>query len=226
MKLVVLQPSYLPWLGALDQYAWSDTFVLYDDVQFEKNSVRNRNRILTSQGAQWLTVPVKARNFPDINTVEIDRTTNWTKKHLESIRQAYGKSPYFDWLFPELQSYLGRDFHLLVDLNVEGLKLLGGLLKIPWKGVLSSSLGVPGRSTERLIALCRHLKATDYLTGDAAKSYLNEAEFESIGVKVHWHGYHHPTYPQGKNAFVSHMSVIDLMFWMGPESLNTLAMTR
>jgi hypothetical protein len=226
MKLVVLQPSYLPWLGAMDQYAWSDTFVIYDDVQFEKNGYRNRNRILTSQGPQWLTVPVKVRNFPDINAVEIDRTTNWPKKHLESIRQAYAKTPYFDWLFPALRDYISRDFQMLVDLNVEGLRLIGDMLGLPWRGVLSSTLDIPGRRTERLIAICKRFNATDYLTGDSASSYLIVPEFDQIGVRVHWHGYKHPTYAQGKNEFVSNMSVIDLMFWMGPASLETLVMPR
>jgi hypothetical protein len=222
VKLVVLQPSYLPWLGAIDQYAWSDTFVIYDDVQFEKNGYRNRNRILTNQGPQWLTVPVKVRDFPAINTVEIDRSSRWTKKHLESIRQAYARTPYFDWLYPRLQNYIGQEFGMLVDLTVEGLKLIGELLGIPWKGVLASSLDIPGKRTERLIGLCQHFGATDYLTGDSAKSYLIEPEFDKIGCRVHWHGYQHPTYPQGKEPFVSNLSVIDLMFWNGPDSLGYL----
>ena len=228
MNLVVLQPSYLPWLGHLDQYCWSDKFVIYDDVQYDKHGWRNRNRILTANGIQWLTVPVKVKGqeMPFVKDVHIDNSSNWRKKQLESIRQAYGKAPFFDLVFPELEAYLGKDWDLLLDLDVDGLKMLARLLGQPWKGVLSSELGVPGRKTERLVGICRALKATDYLTGDAAREYLDESQFASVGVKVHWHNYPHPEYRQRGKEFVAYLSVIDLLFWQGPESAATLWRSR
>ena len=224
MNLVVLQPSYLPWLGHLDQYCWSDRFVIYDDVQFDKHGWRNRNRILTANGVQWLTVPVKIKgqDMPLIKDVEIDNVKNWRKKQLEGLRQAYAKAPFFDFLFPELDQYLSKEWKFLLDLDVEGLQRLTRLLGQPWKGVLSSELGIPGRKTERLVGICRALNATDYLTGDAAREYLEESQFESVGVRVHWHGYVHPQYTHRSKDFVPFLSVIDLMFWHGPESASIL----
>ncbi|CAN0163922.1 unnamed protein product, partial [Phaeothamnion confervicola] len=224
MKIVVLQPSYLPWLGHLDQYCWSDRFVLYDDVQYDKHGWRNRNRILTANGIQWITVPVKVKGqeLPLIKDVEIDEVTGWRKKQLESIRQAYSKAPYFDFLFPELEKTLETPHKFLIDLDIDGLQRLTRLLGQPWKGVLSSELGIPGRKTERLVGICRALNATDYLTGDAAREYLDESQFESVGVRVHWHGYAHPVYRHRGKEFVPYLSVIDLMFWHGPESASIL----
>ena len=228
MKIVVLQPSYLPWLGHLDQYCWSDRFVIYDDVQYDKHGWRNRNRILTANGVQWVTVPVKVKGqeMPLVKDVRIDNTASWRKKQLESIRQAYSKAPFFDFLYPDLQNYLEREWDFLVDLDVEGLQMLARLLGQPWKGVLSSELAIPGRKTERLVGICQALKATDYLTGDAAREYLEEAQFESAGVRVHWHSYPHPEYRQRNKEFVPYLSVIDLMFWHGPESASILGRSR
>ena len=224
-RLVVLQPSYLPWLGYLDQYHWADHFVLYDDVQYDKHGWRNRNRIKTVNGLQWLTVPVLTKNLdkPSINEVQINNQQKWTKKHLQSIKQAYSKCEHFDWLYPSLEEVLSRPFSHLCPLNVELLRALTELLGMPWKVRLSSELGVPGRRTERLVGICQQLGATDYLTGDAARDYLEEDRFEEIGVRVHWHSYQHPTYRQRFDGFEPYLSVIDLMFNHGPESLEMLA---
>jgi len=225
MKVVVLQPSFLPWLGHLDQYAWCDHFVVYDDVQYDKHGWRNRNRILTSQGISWISVPVKVKGTPPINEVEVDYAQPWRRKHLETLRQAYSKARFFDWLYPGLQAYYANDWPKLVDWDVHGLKWLSSQLGLPWKGILSSELGLLGRKTERLVGICRRLQASQYLTGDAAREYPEEEQFKAIGVQVLWHGYKHPTYRQRGQSFTPYLSVIDLMFWCGPDSLQILWQT-
>lgn len=224
-KLVVLQPSYLPWLGYFDQYHWSDVFVLYDDVQYDKHGWRNRNRIRTASGLQWLTVPVltRGKDRPDNLDVSIDDSKPWRKKHCRSLQQAYSKAPYFDMVYPALEAVLTKDQTLLIDLNIELLGALTELLEMPWKVVRSSELGIPGRKTGRLIGICQKFGATDYLTGDAARDYLDESAFEVAGVKVHWHGYQHPEYRQRFDGFEPYASVVDLLFNHGPESKAILA---
>jgi hypothetical protein len=228
MNVVVLQPSYLPWLGYLDQYAWCDRFVVYDDVQFDKGGWRNRNRVLTAQGPVWLTVPVLlgGSGFPLIREVRVDRRQPWRRKHLETIRQAYSRAPFFDWLYPDLTAYYAQDWPLLLDWDVSGLRLLTSKLGLAWKGVLASELPAAGRRTERLVAICSVLGATEYLTGDAARAYLDEAAFAARGVTVRWHGYQHPVYPQRAEPFTPYLSVVDLLFWKGPNSLETLWQTK
>ena len=90
----------------------------------------------------------------------------------------------------------------------------------------SSQLDVPGRKTERLVALCEKFNATDYLTGDAARDYLDERQFEDAGVRVHWHNYEHPVYDQGTEEFVPYLSVVDLLFREGPRSVDILSLSR
>src|SRR5579859_970571 len=94
----ILQPGYLPWLGFFEQVYRSQLFVIYDDVQYDKHSWRNRNRIKTAQGPQWLTVPVliSGKNRPLVKNVEIDNSSNWRVKHRTSIRQNYSKAAYFE----------------------------------------------------------------------------------------------------------------------------------
>jgi hypothetical protein len=97
MVIGILQPGYLPWLGFFEQMYRSDVFVIYDDVQYDKEGWRNRNRIKTSKGIQWLTVPVviKFEEHPLINEIKINNTVNWRKKHLSSINQNYSKASFF-----------------------------------------------------------------------------------------------------------------------------------
>lgn len=224
MRLVVLQPSFLPWLGHLDQYDWADVYVLYDDTQFDKHGWRNRNRILSANGATWLTVPVltKGQDKPLNSEVEIDNRTPWAKKMLSTIRQSYSKAPYFKEYFPGLEAVLSQPYAKLLDLNVDTFRWLTESLGMPWKLVRSSELGIPGRKTERLVALCQKFKATEYLTGDAARDYLEEERFQEIGVTVKWHNYPHPVYEQGRGEFVPYLSVADLLFRHGPRSREIL----
>lgn len=223
-RLVVLQPSFLPWLGHLDQYDWADVYVLYDDTQFDKHGWRNRNRILSANGVTWITVPVltKGLDKPLNNEVDIDNRTPWAKKMLATIQQSYSKAPYFGDYFPGLEALLAQPYQKLLDLNVDTFRWLTQSLGMPWKVQRSSELGVPGRKTERLVALCQKFKATEYLTGDAARDYLEEERFQEIGVTVKWHNYQHPVYEQGRGEFVPYLSVVDLLFRHGPRSREIL----
>ena len=124
--LVILQPGYLPWLGFFDQMRRSDVFVYYDDVQYDKHGWRNRNRIKTPSGPQWLTVPVRHSGLgsPRIVDVEIDSRTPWVRKHLASIRQAYAAAPFLRQYMPELEELLQRRWERLVDLDLAVAELM------------------------------------------------------------------------------------------------------
>ncbi len=224
--LAVLQPGYLPWLGYFDQMNRSDIFVHYDDVQYDKHGWRNRNRVKSTQGEpHWLSVPVlhSGKDWPRVMDVEIDQRSNWAKKHLGTLRQFYGKAPYFKQYFGELEGVLSQPFTRLVDLNLALTSRLSSLLGLSRRTERASELGIPGEKSERLIALCQHYQATHYLTGDAARDYLDVEAFARVGVKVVWQEYRHPEYPQGAPPFVPYLSIVDLLLNCGPESLRILA---
>ena len=225
MKLVVLQPSYLPWLGYFDQMHQADTFVFYDDVQYDRDGWRNRNRIRTHDGWQWLTVPVqlKGKFGARIGEVEIDPRRPWSKKHIASLSQSYARAPYVKAHLPALQAILSEPWSKIADLSIRLAEHICRELGIETETLRSSELAVTGSRNERLVTMCQRLGATHYLSGSAARSYLDVAMFEQAGVQVEFHDYEHPTYPQVHGEFIPFLSVVDLMFNCGPDSLKILS---
>jgi hypothetical protein len=225
MRVVILQPSYLPWLGYFDQMMKSDVFVVYDDVQYDKHGWRNRNRIKTPQGPQWLTVPVLTRGqgWPTNREIRIQPGDPWRRKHLQALRTHYAKAPHFEPVFSGIAALLQREWEFLWELNVEGVRAICALLGLRREIRLSSTLGIEGGQTDRLVRICRALGADVYLSGNAAKSYLDEAAFPAAGIRLEYHDYAHPTYAQLHGDFVSHLSIIDLLMNHGPRSLEILA---
>jgi len=222
--LVVLQPGYLPWLGFFDQMRRSDIFVYYDDVQFDWHGWRNRNRIRTPTGPMWLTVPVRHTGLGHTRIIDalIDPTTNWARRHLKSIRQYYAKAPFLDRYVPELEDVLDRHWTHIAALDIEVAGLMARWLSLKPCIVRSSELGIPGAKSERLLNLCRHFGATRYLSGDAAREYLDVDAFARAGVAVEWHDYLHPVYPQLHEPFVPYLSALDLLLNCGDQSASIL----
>ena len=222
--LVVLQPGYLPWLGFFDQLRRADVFIYYDDVQYDKHGWRNRNRIKTQTGPQWLTVPVlhHGRALPRILDVEIDRRQQWARKHVASLRQAYARAAYAAQYLPELEEMLGRPWERLVDLDIALVEMMSRWLGLSRRIERSSELNVPGQQSERLLRLCQHVGAARYLSGSAARVYLDAGLFERNGISVEWQDFAHPIYRQLHGDFVPYLSTIDLLLNCGDESLAVL----
>jgi hypothetical protein len=225
MTLAVLQPGYLPWLGFFDQMRRSDVFVYYDDVQFDKHGWRNRNRIKTDKGPLWLTVPVRhaGMDWPRIDETLIDRTTPWARKHVRSIRQYYAKAPFLERYLPELEELLERGWTHIAELDIAVAGLMARWLSLAPVIHRASALGVEGDKSVRLLNLCRHFGAARYLTGDAARDYLEVDLFVRHGVTVEWQNYRHPVYAQQHGAFLPYLSALDLVLNCGDESASILA---
>jgi hypothetical protein len=223
--LVVLQPGYLPWLGYFDLLNKADVFVHYDDVQFDKHGWRNRNQVKGPKGAVWLTVPVRhsGRAGQSILDVEIDDRQNWRRKHLFTVGQYYARAPYIDSVLPKLRNILDLPWPRLVDLDLAITNWLACELGIAKPQYRASELGVGGDRNGRLLSLCQHFGATRYLSGNAARDYLDVLRFSAAGIEVIWHDYVHPTYVQQHGAFVPHLSVLDLILNVGPDSLAVLS---
>ena len=225
MTVVILQPGYLPWLGFFDQMRRADVFVYYDDVQYDTHGWRNRNRIKTQQGPLWLTVPVRHSGLskPRVQDVTIDSRTNWAKKHVASIRQAYAPAPFLKQYMPALEEVLMRPWERLVDLNIAVAALLAEWLGIRRRIERASELGIEGGQSDRLVEICRHFGASTYLSGNAAKEYLDVDVFRRHGIQVEWQDYTHPVYPQLHGDFVPFMSAIDLILNCGSRAIVSAA---
>jgi hypothetical protein len=223
--LVVLQPGYLPWLGFFDQLRRSDIFVFYDDVQFDKNGWRNRNRIKSPAGPHWLTVPVRINSLSQrIFETEIDNRPPWARKHLGTIKQFYAQAPHLKRYLPELEELLtGHRWERLVDLDIAAIELFCSWLGMKTQFARSSELGISGERSERLVNICRHFGARCYLSGNAAQSYLDAELFALHGIEVEWQNYKHPVYPQQHGEFAPYLSALDLLLNCGDNSASIIA---
>jgi len=224
MRVTILQPSYLPWLGFFEQMSRSDKFVLLDDVQYTRRDWRNRNRIRVRENWIWLTVPVqqKSRFSQSLLETRIDNSVSWRRKHLETLRQHYCKAPFFEKYFPRCQQVYEKDWTFLFDLCLETINLIKEEMGIETPLLRSSEMKPGGEKTERLVSICRELGATHYLSGESGSNYIAEEDFSSQGIALEYQNYEHPVYPQRHTGFVPHLSAIDLLFNCGEQSLGIL----
>lgn len=222
MIVSVHQPQYLPWLGYFDKIIKSDIFVILDDVQYKKNEWQNRNRIKTATGWQWLTVPVTYK-FPEkINQVKINSQTSWRKDHLRSLEVNYRPAKFFNQYYSFFQETLKQEWEYLSELNIFFIEKILFFLGIKKKILKSSELAMSGEKTDRLVNICKILGGETYLSGIGAKDYLEIDKFEKEKIKVVFQEFVSPVYPQLYNNFVSNLSVVDLLFNCGEESLDIL----
>lgn len=213
MRVAVLQPGYLPWLGFFDQELTVDKFILYDDVQYDRRGWRNRNRLKTPDGQVWLTVPVhqKGKFHQLINEVRIDNERPWKKKHLGTVEAFYKKAPYFDVLYPQFEKILSEEWTYLWKLDTTLIEWLNRIIGIDTPIMQASTLNAEGEKSDRLLDICKKLGATEYYSGAAARHYLDLDMFRDAGVSVYFQEYVHPVYPQLHGEFLSHLSVMDLL---------------
>lgn len=224
MIVSIMQPGYLPWLGFFELMRRVDLFVIYNDVDYDRESWRNRNRIRTQPGSCWLTVPVqsKGKHGQKIMGVQIDNRHNWRKKHLKSLHHYYHNASYFKMLMPFFEKVYAREWNLLQELDMSIILFFKEYFGIPTKLVYASDLHGQGQKTERLVSLCRELQATTYISANGARDYLQVEQFDKAHIKVEFQNYKHPTYPQQYDGFVSHLSVVDLVFNCGKRSFDIL----
>ncbi len=225
MIVAIHQPHYLPWLRYMHKLASCDVFVILDDVQFTKNGWQNRNKIKGSQGPVLLTVPVSDASFKPIGAVKIDDQTHWREKHWKSLQTSYGRTPFFARYKEDFEHAFAKPWDLLAPLNSHLLDVVCRGFGVPAKTVQSSTLGVEGKGTERIVEICRRLNATQYLTGAfAAAGHLDAHLFADAGITVVTQAWECPRYRQPFPAlgFVPDLSCVDLLFNEGPDSLRVL----
>ncbi|MCX7910642.1 MAG: WbqC family protein [Endomicrobia bacterium] len=217
MIVAIHQPHYLPWPGYFNKIIKSDIFVFLDDVQYKKNEWQNRNKIKTATGEMWLTVPVHYKFGQKINEVEIDNKIFWNKDHIKTIKINYQKANFFKDFFPYIENLLSQKYYRLVDINVASVNLILEYLGINKKIITSSSLGVKGEKTLKLVEICKKLSASVYLSGIGAKNYIIVEEFKKNNIEVVFQNYTTPVYPQLFGEFIPNLSIIDMIFNIGKE---------
>ena len=228
MILTAHQPVYLPWLGLFHKIALADLFCYFDIVQYQRKDYNNRNKIKTSNGELWLSVPVKSKNHLNKNVSEIlIIQDNWVKKHIRSIELNYKKTLFFDKYFPELRDILINESKgSLSQLNLNLLMYFMKCLNINTPIVKASDYNFNGKGSELVLDMCIKLKTDKYIFGEQGKDYANIEAFNKAGIEVYFQRYNHPIYKQIGRKFMPYMSIIDLLFNEGEDSYNILMLNN
>jgi len=225
MTVTIHQPAYLPWIGYFHKIYLSDVFVYFDTTQFEKNSFINRNKIKTAQGSSWLTVPVKLKDHfeKEIREIELG-DQKWKKTHWKTIEFNYKKAKYWGLYSKELEELYNRDYNNISDVCYEQLLLIIKWLEIDVKIIKSSDLKeYNSRKHDLILEICKDLNTDLYISGKLGKDYIIEKDYEEAGIELYYQDYIHPKYNQlWGEGFVSYMSIIDLLFNEGPESMKVV----
>jgi hypothetical protein len=227
-SVAILQSNYVPWKGYFDVIASVDQFVLYDVVQYTKNDWRNRNRIKTASGTTWLTIPVRHSGRFGQRVEEVEVADNrWRARHWRTVEQAYRRAPFFALYRERLESlYLGSSERLLSVVNRQFIDSICECLEIETPIVPTPKIELPDGRVERLVAICEHLGASRYVSGPAAKAYIDHRIFERAGIEVEYFDYSgYREYPQLHPPFEHNVSALDLLFNTGRDAKRWLART-
>jgi len=225
MRVAIMQPTYLPWVGYFGLMKSVDLFILLDSVQFARRSWQQRNQIKTANKPLWLTVPVisKGRRDQLIAEVEIDRSRDFPLSHQKALELNYGKSEHFDSYASQLFTLMGTDNKYLADLNIEVIFWIRNVLGITTPITRSSKLDVVGAKAELLASICDQVGATEYISPPGSKDYLAESDaFARRGIPLRYFKFTHPEYPKRFGEFLPYMSVVDLLFNCGSQSLSLI----
>ncbi|PZR40459.1 MAG: hypothetical protein DI538_04090 [Azospira oryzae] len=218
-RIAILQSNYIPWKGYFDIIGSVDEFIFYDEVQYTKNDWRNRNKIKTLAGLQWITIPVY-HNLNQKLSQTIPSDSKWSHKHWNTLKTNYSKAPNFKRYSPFFEEfYQSHSGASLSEINQLLIRSICGFLNITTRITNSSDYELKGDPTEKLINLCKQTGATHYLSGPAAKTYLRESLFMAEQITIEWMNYDgYPEYPQLYPPFEHGVSIVDLLFNVGPDS--------
>jgi hypothetical protein len=220
-RVAISQSNYLPWKGYFDLIHDADLFIFHDDLQYTKNDWRNRNRIKTNRGLTWLTIPVGTNEHRLINEVALPADPGWRSKHWRLLQENYCHAPHFARytdFFREV--YEQRSWTRLTELNQFLIKTIAWeFLGTTTEFIDSSRFGLTSRKQDRVIDLLKATGATTYISGPAAKAYLDPAHFAAAGIELVWKDYSgYPDYPQPHPPFEHAVAIVDLLFCAGPEA--------
>lgn len=215
MRVAILQSNYIPWKGYFDIINDVDIFVFYDCVKYTKNDWRNRNKIYSKNGIQWLSIPIPS-NSTNLMIDEVKITDDrWQEKHYKSLELAYKNAPYYRQLEQIMNLYLvQRKWDYLSELNQYVIQLISKNIISSTKFYNAREFDIRGDKVEKLISILTSLNATKYISGPAAKAYLQNREhlFNEAGIEICYKSYPiYPPYKQLRQPFENNVSIVDMI---------------
>ena len=214
MKLAAMQPHFLPWCGYISLLDFVDEFVILDDIQFNKRSWQQRNKINLFNESFLLTVPVfsKKKFNQLIKDVQIDNLSNFKKKHKKILIDAYSSRPFFDEYFLEISKIYDKDHELLIDLNLDILNFFIEVLNINTKLVLKSKLKINSKKENMIKDICEQTGCSEYISPIGSEVYLNSLKNKNLKFKICFYEFKSTPYFVKDSGFIPQLSCIDLVF--------------
>ncbi len=221
-KIAILQSNYIPWKGYFDLINMVDEFILYDEVQYTKNDWRNRNKIQTKQGVQWLTIPVRQKELSQLIKDTKITDKKWAKKHWTTIKQNYSKAKYFKEYKDTFEDlYLNNEEEYLSQINYRFIVAICNILGITTKIRWSNEFDLKDGQTKKLLGICKDCNADVYISGPAAKDYFDEELAKKENIQVEWMDYSgYPEYTQLHQPFDHGVTILDLIFNEGNDAIK------
>ena len=224
-RVAIMQPTYLPWSGFFGLIESVDIFVILDNVQFAKRSWQQRNQIKTPNGSIWLTIPINSKGKQNqlIRNTIINLDRDFSTDHKKSIEVNYKKAKYFNKEYSQIFQLINSKDKFLAELNLNLIKYFCERFSIRTKIIKASEIKCFGTKANLLCSICKELEADIYLSPPGSKDYLQETNvFNEANILVNYFQFSHPQYTQLWGEFIPYMSIIDMLFNCGDESIDMI----
>lgn len=225
MRVSIHQPNYIPWMGFFKKISMCDIFVFFDNVQMPMNkSFVSRNKILANKVPLWLTVPIKRKGKQQIREVEI-ADQMWIKKHLKTIEVSYNFSDYYEQIITNFITILNKKHKYISDLNIEIITTIWKILDDkPKKFIRASEMNLQTYGSESILEILEKLNTKVYITGsgEGTKRYLDVNAYKEKNIMVKFCPDDFPKYKQKDRTYIPNLSILDVLFNIGPQNTRKL----
>lgn len=223
MKLAIMQPYFLPYIGYWQLLAAVDVFVIYDNIKYTKKGWINRNRFLQNGRDELFSIPLKAGS-DSLDICEREIAPDFRReKLLSQLVNAYRKAPHFADTLPLIEACVQCPEKNLFSYILNSINLMAGHLGITTRIVASSTLGLDHKSfkaQDKVLAICGYLSATHYLNAVGGTVLYQQEAFREAGIKLHFLKSDDIHYAQFQGEFVPWLSIVDILMFNEMESVR------
>ena len=224
MRLGIMQPYFMPYIGYWQLLAMVDAFVLYDNIQYTKKGWVNRNRFLQNGKDALFTIPLK-KDSDLLDVVKRSVADDFDRdKLLNQLDASYRKAPFFNTTFPLIASIIRAEHRNLFDYIHQSIRVTADFLSIKTPIVISSSIAIDHslRGENKVIAICKAMGAGTYINAIGGQELYSKDAFATYGVTLEFVKTRPIWYQQGAGAFVANLSIIDVMMFNSKEAIRAM----
>ena len=224
MRLGIMQPYFMPYIGYWQLLAAVDAFVVYDNIQFTKKGWINRNRFLQNGKDSLFTIPVK-KDSEYLDIVKRSVADDFDRdKLINQLEASYRKAPFFKTVFPIVISIVRAEQRNLFDYIFHSIRVTADLCDIKTPVVISSTIACDHslRGENKVIAICKAMGATTYINAIGGQELYSHSTFATHDIALKFIKTRPIFYPQYTSEFVAHLSIIDVMMFNSKEQIRCM----